>query len=227
MENLWRKHKVLLLAVLAVASLVFLLIYQHYAAVQRAGDAAKTKALFSGGSTGKATVQPGVSAKAAQPSEEMPSREMVVDIKGAVQKPGIYRMSSSDRISDAVSRAGGLTGKADQDKINLARKLSDEMVVYVPEKGEKGIPDVAGQSGGALSAAAVSVGGTGQGNKVNINTADEQGMQDLPGIGPAKAKAIVTYRNGHGPFKTVDELTNVSGIGEKSLEKIKPSATVN
>lgn len=223
MEKLWRKHKILLCVLLAAACLSLLLMYRYYSAGQGASETAKTESMFSKAGQTKVAEQP---AGASQTEKKQPSGTVVVDIKGAVRRPEIYRMNASDRISDAIRSAGGLTERADGNRINLARKVSDEMVVYVPEKGEKEVPLTAGVSA-ADPVAAVAPGETGQGKMVNINTADEQGMQDLPGIGPAKAKAIVTYRNEHGPFKTVDELTNVSGIGEKSLEKIKPSATVN
>jgi competence protein ComEA len=89
-------------------------------------------------------------------------------------------------------------------------------------KGDKNVGEIAGQGG----ITGTSQGQSGPEQKVNVNTADEQGMQNLPGIGPAKAKAIIQYREEHGPFKSLDELTNVSGIGDKSLEKIKPAASL-
>ncbi|MDD9147612.1 MULTISPECIES: helix-hairpin-helix domain-containing protein [unclassified Sporolactobacillus] len=221
MEKLWRKHKIVLFALLAAASLSLLVMYRYYTA-KSASETAKTESMFSKTDQKKTAEQ---LSGTAQTEKKQSSAAAVVDVKGAVRAPGIYRMNASDRVVDAIRSAGGLTEKADGSQINLARKVADEMVVYVPEKGEKESPILAGPP--AADSAAAASGGSDREKTVNINTADEQGMQDLPGIGPAKAKAIVAYRNEHGPFKTVDELTNVSGIGEKSLEKIKPSATVN
>ncbi|MCL1630437.1 helix-hairpin-helix domain-containing protein [Sporolactobacillus sp. CPB3-1] len=144
-------------------------------------------------------------------------KTIVIDIKGAVQKPGIYHVQDTDRVIDAIEQAGGFTEHADRDKINLAQKLTDELVIYVPKKGEK-------ESSAFLTSASSEIADQQTGNdKINVNTADEQTLQNLPGIGPAKAKAIIQYREEHGPFKNADELTNVTGIGDKSLERMKPN----
>ncbi|BBN99252.1 helix-hairpin-helix domain-containing protein [Sporolactobacillus terrae] len=152
----------------------------------------------------------------AAPAKDAASEIFVIDIKGAVKKPGIYQVSASERVIDGIERAGGFTKKADRDKINLAQKVTDEMVIHVPEKGAQALAPSAQESeNGALESQSAQ-------SKVNINTADEQEMQQLPGVGPAKAKAIIQYRTEHGSFKSVDDLAGVSGIGEKSLERMKP-----
>ncbi|MBM7645822.1 competence protein ComEA [Scopulibacillus daqui] len=148
-------------------------------------------------------------------------REVVVDVKGAVKKPGVYHMENDARIMEVISKAGGLNSDADQKQINMAQKLTDEMVVYIPHKGEN-----IEQANGAAGSQGLSVNSS-KDDKVNINTATDEELQKLPGIGPAKSAAIMTYREKSGPFKTVDDLTNVPGIGEKSLEQIKPQATVD
>ncbi|MFT8870980.1 MAG: helix-hairpin-helix domain-containing protein [Sporolactobacillus sp.] len=142
---------------------------------------------------------------------------VVVDVKGAVNRPGVYHLSAGSRVGDAIEQAGGVAGGGDTRQVNFAQKLSDEMMVYVPHAGET-----------QPAAAASSVGETDSSSsaKVNVNTAGEQQLQNLPGIGPAKAKAILQYRQTHGSFRTLDDLGNVSGIGEKILERIKPAATV-
>ncbi|MFC7393284.1 helix-hairpin-helix domain-containing protein [Scopulibacillus cellulosilyticus] len=157
---------------------------------------------------------------------EQKQTDIIVDVKGAVKKPGVYHFVNGARIMDVISKAGGFNNDADQKQINMAQKLTDEMVVYIPHKGEN-----VQNAGGAASAApqGPANGNTdgAKGDKVNINSATEEELQKLPGIGPAKAAAIITYREKSGPFKTVDDLINVPGIGEKSLEQIKPEATVN
>jgi competence protein ComEA len=138
-----------------------------------------------------------------------------VDVKGAVKKPGVYAASRSDRVLDLIERAGGFAEDADREKINLAQKVADEMVIYVPKIGEE-MPDFSGGTAGTGAN-----GGEGGGaEKVNINTADESLLQTLPGIGPAKAKAIIEYREENGPFRSAEDIKNVSGIGEKTFEKI-------
>ncbi|WAA11521.1 helix-hairpin-helix domain-containing protein [Fervidibacillus halotolerans] len=141
-------------------------------------------------------------------------KKMMVDVKGAVNKLGVYKVEEGERIIDVIQRAGGFTDEADVDQINLSERVTDEMVIYVPKIGEeKKTPLVIG-------------GGGKKQDQININDADEQLLQTLPGIGPSKAQAIVQYRKENGPFKEIEELMNISGIGEKTFEKIKDSITV-
>lgn len=146
-----------------------------------------------------------------------------VDLKGAVQKPGVYTAQEGERVIDLINRAGGFLDDADQTKINLSQKVADEMVIYVPKVGEDSnvIEQVASffqpqQSGNEASSD----------GKVNINQADSTLLQTLPGIGPSKAEAIIEYRETNGPFKMIEDIMNISGIGEKTFEKLKNSITV-
>ncbi|MER1934497.1 helix-hairpin-helix domain-containing protein [Priestia aryabhattai] len=144
---------------------------------------------------------------------------VMVDIKGAVQKPGVYQLPKDARVKDALAQAGGATKEADLRQLNLASKLQDEMAVYIPAAGEE-IPP---------SSPVSSISSSGTSNDqplVNINTANTDELQTLNGIGPSKASAIVSYREENGLFQTVEDLGQVSGIGEKSLEKIKAQITV-
>ncbi|RST73883.1 hypothetical protein D4T97_013510 [Siminovitchia acidinfaciens] len=145
---------------------------------------------------------------------------VLVDVKGAVPVPGLYKMEEGDRVLDAIEQAGGLLDAADEKQVNFAQKVYDEMVIYIPEKGEpmEDIPQM------AITPSS----GQGNGNgKVNINKADLSELQTLSGIGPAKAQAIIDYREQDGPFKQVEDLKNVSGIGEKTFEKLQESISVN
>ncbi|CAF1862600.1 competence protein ComEA [Bacillus subtilis] len=139
------------------------------------------------------------------------SETIVIDIKGAVQHPGVYEMRTGDRVSQAIEKAGGTKEQADEAQVNLAEILQDGTVVYIPKKGEE---------------TAVQQGDGGKGALVNINTATLEELQGISGVGPSKAEAIIAYREENGRFQTIEEITKVSGIGEKSFEKIKSSITV-
>jgi competence protein ComEA len=142
---------------------------------------------------------------------------IMADIKGAVKTPGVYMAEEGERVVDLIEKAGGLTSDADASKVNFSMRVVDEMVVYIPKIGEEGGEGVAGQS---------SIATGGESNLVNINSADSSELETLPGIGPAKSSAIIEYREKNGPFKTIEELKNISGIGEKTFEKLKDLITV-
>jgi competence protein ComEA len=153
---------------------------------------------------------------AAQPPK---TESFIVDVKGQVKMPGVYSSSQEERVIDVVQRAGGLTENADESKVNFAEHVQDAMVIYIPAKGEEGnIPQ-------GLTSNPTDTGGTKQG-KINLNKADENELQNLPGIGPSKAAAIMEYRVTNGPFKSVEDLKNISGIGDKTFDKLKDLITV-
>ncbi|MDW8680613.1 helix-hairpin-helix domain-containing protein [Streptococcus suis] len=145
--------------------------------------------------------------------------QLVVDVKGAVAKPGLYTLEEGSRVNDAVDSAGGLTSQADPKSINLAQKLSDEAVVYVASKDE----NVSVVSNTTASSAMSQEGNE---SKVNLNTATEADLQTISGIGAKRASDIIAYREANGGFKSVDDLNNVSGIGDKTMESIRPYVTV-
>jgi competence protein ComEA len=149
--------------------------------------------------------------------EENPQEEenLVVDVKGAIKSPGVYEMKLGDRVIDVIEQAGGLHENADSNNINFAMKLVDEMVLYIPIVGEEKIiePTVGGMQNQ-------------DGGKVNLNKASEAELQTLTGVGPAKATAIIEYRDQNGGFKKVEEIMEISGIGEKTFEKFKDQITV-
>ncbi|AGT32855.1 hypothetical protein M493_13055 [Geobacillus genomosp. 3] len=142
-----------------------------------------------------------------------PPSTAIVDIKGEVEKPGVYEVAADARVRDVVALAGGLTAEADDTRVNLAAKVRDEMMIYVPKKGE---------AAPALEAADAASKTEGDSPQVAINTATAEEIMQLPGIGRAKAEAIVAYREEHGPFQRVEDLLKVTGIGEKTLQKLKP-----
>ncbi|MEI2665531.1 helix-hairpin-helix domain-containing protein [Rossellomorea sp. LJF3] len=137
-----------------------------------------------------------------------------VDVKGEVVNPGLYEVKQGDRLKFVIDRAGGFTKDADKKLMNLAIKVTDEMMIYIPKIGEM---ETTPQS----LPAPVSPGAESGEDKLNINTASEAEFETLPGIGPSKAATFIQYREENGPFKSIEEITNISGIGEKTFEKLK------
>lgn len=143
---------------------------------------------------------------------------ITVDVKGAVKSPGIYDLPVGSRVNDAVQKAGGLTEQADSKSLNLAQKVSDEALVYVPTKGEESASQQAGS--GAPSS-------TSKDKKVNLNKASLEELKQVKGLGGKRAQDIIDHRETNGKFKSVDELKKVSGIGAKTIEKFKDYVTVD
>lgn len=159
-----------------------------------------------------------------------PAGRIVVHVVGAVVSPGVVVLADGARVADAIAAAGGAASDADTEQLNLARVLGDGEQVRVPHAGEQLVAPDPGPSppGGASGggAAGASGGSTPGGGVVNINTAGAAELESLPGIGPALAARIVEYRDGHGPFASVDDLTDVPGIGPAKLEALRSQATV-
>ncbi|KOR86582.1 hypothetical protein AM233_23045 [Bacillus sp. FJAT-22058] len=183
---------------------------------QQGEDPADTEDIFSV-TAKEAEMEQSVNESAAEP-------EIIkVDVKGAVKSPGIFTAQAGDRVIDLISSAGGFTEKADTDKVNFAQIIEDQMVIYVPEIGEEDKGNLeniqVGTSGDAVTK------GT-SGGLVNLNTATQEDLQTLTGIGPSKADAILEYREKVGKFKEVDELKQVTGIGDKTFERLRDSISV-
>jgi competence protein ComEA len=140
----------------------------------------------------------------------LPSSRVVVDVVGAVRRPGLYRLAHGSRIADALARAGGAAGKADLAQVNLAAPLADGEQVVVPRRGAP-VAAVGGSSVGPGAPAA----------PVQLSTATLEQLDTLPGVGPATAQKILDYREKHGAFSSVDELDAVPGIGPKRLEQLR------
>jgi competence protein ComEA len=140
---------------------------------------------------------------------------VVVDVVGAVRRPGLYRLEQGARIADAVSRAGGATRKADLALINLAAPLADGEQVVVPARGSA-TPVAPSGAGGSSAAPGAPAGGP-----VHLSTATLEQLDSLPGIGPVTAQKILDYRQKHGAFTSVDELDAVPGIGPARLDQLK------
>lgn len=151
-----------------------------------------------------------------------------VDIKGAVVQPGVYRLSIGERVHDLLKLAGGLTEEAAVELLNQAQILTDQQMIYVlttTEAKEQDLSPAVFQENKQGMTPESDQDSSHQ-EQVNINTADVAELTTLSGIGQKKAAAIISYREENGPFKTVEDLKEVSGIGEKTVEKLRPSITV-
>ena len=147
-----------------------------------------------------------------------------VDIKGEVLRPGVYEFSCESRIQEVIKKAGGFTEEADETKINLAQKITDQMQMIVPNvnsKQEGGVTEGNSEKGNSSN----STPSNSKQGTVNINTATLEELQTIKGIGKKKAEAILQYRKEHGPFRTKEDLLEVKGIGKKALEAIESQVT--
>ena len=171
-----------------------------------------------------------------EPKEEK-SKKIIVHISGAVKQEGVVELEENSRIADAIEKVGGLKENAETKEINLAYKLEDGMKIYVPTKEE--IQNKESQEANKENQYVYE--GTKENNsqrnseeknisvnkKVNINKASQEELDNLPGIGPSTASKILEYRKQNGNFKNIEDIKEVSGIGEAKFEKIKEMITVN
>lgn len=156
------------------------------------------------------------------------SETWYVDIKGAINTPKVVPVKPGMRVHDVVEMAGGLTKEADQSQVNLAQLVTDQMVIYVPKIGEEITPSTEVLiADSQITETSASGQETTESELVNINTADATTLQTLSGIGEKRALDIINYREANGPFATIEDLDQVSGIGDKTMEKLKPFITVN
>jgi competence protein ComEA len=142
------------------------------------------------------------------------SPALVVDVAGAVRRPGLYRLARGSRIADALALAGGFTRRADRVAVNLAAPVADGEEIVVPARG---VGTTGASSGGAQSPAM----GTSSTAPLDLNTATLEQLDELPGIGPTTAQKILDYRQAHGPFRSVADLDAVPGIGRGRIEQLK------
>ena len=172
--------------------------------------------------------------------EETKEVKVLVDVKGEINTPGVYELTSNNTVMDAINKAGGLTKQSDTSNINLSKKLEDEMVIIVYSKSEiKKMNEedkiecppcnnacITEEDEKAKLNSEKSETTNTPAGKIKINTAGSEALQTLDGIGEAKAKAIIEYRNKNGNFKNIEDIKNVSGIGDSVYEKIKDNITV-
>ncbi|MGO1655991.1 MAG: helix-hairpin-helix domain-containing protein [Lactobacillus delbrueckii] len=166
--------------------------------------------------------------------------EVVCDISGAVKHQGVYRLKNGARLEDLIEKAGGLTKDAQLQAINRSQLLKDQDKIYIPGKGDKmeaaqtanfaaaSAPASSTSASASASASSVSssTSGAASGDLINLNTATASDLQKLNGIGEKKAEQIIAYRQEKGSFKSIDELKEVSGIGDKTFAAIKDQLTI-
>lgn len=140
------------------------------------------------------------------------SLPVYIHMDGQVVNPGVYALSPSSRVDDAIEQAGGITDLADTTDINLAMKIYDGQKIYIPTKGEEHINPITDTKDTGIEVLTV---------KININTATQSELEKLPGIGPTKAGNIITYREENGSFMVIEDLLKVTGIGNATYEEIK------
>jgi competence protein ComEA len=204
------KRRVVVSLILVVAG-VAAFAFAHFANATPKADSFEASSSYDSGSSHESSTQFASTSTTA-------ANQLVVYAVGAVKSPGLYTLSAGSRVGDVINAAGGLTDAADSTRLNLAAKVTDGQRIYVVSKGEAAPADASGTddstSGDANSA------------PVNINDASQAELQNLPGVGPSTAAAIVQYRTQHGSFASVDDLDKVKGIGPSKLAQIKPDATV-
>jgi len=165
--------------------------------------------------------------------------KLYFDIKGSVKKPGVYEFTQGDKIIDAINKAGGLTKNATTNNLNLSKKLTNEMVIYVFSKNEltttKAYEQVSNASeckcetieiNNCVDKNTTNESSNNETSKININTDNKEKLMTLSGIGSSKADAIIEYRTKNGNFKTTEDIMNVSGISKTTYDKIKDTITV-
>ncbi|MCX7622059.1 MAG: helix-hairpin-helix domain-containing protein, partial [Acidimicrobiales bacterium] len=156
------------------------------------------------------------------------SEAVTAHAAGAVVAPGLYTVASGSRVADLVRAAGGFAPEADADRVNLAAPVRDGMRLYVPRRGELQVPPaVVGDGPSSGQGAGTEPGPSGQGARVDLNRATAEDLEALPGIGPTLAGAIIEYRNRNGPFRSVEDLRKVSGIGEAKLRLLRDRVSVD
>ncbi len=145
-----------------------------------------------------------------------------VHVDGAVKQPGVYALPPGSRVQAAIQAAGGLTGQANQNAVNLAARLADGDKLRVPEIGAPGEPAAAQDPDPTPAASkSKSIPAAVPGAPLNLNTATLDELQTLPGIGLTRAQQIIDYRQAHGGFHSIDELKDISGIGDATFARLK------
>ena len=165
-------------------------------AIRAEGDSGETGSSFSAGGGKQFTV-----------SSSGSSGDVVVDVTGAVARPGVYRLPAGARVTDAVERAGGASGGALLEAINLAARLADGQQVVVPKQGPAGAPLAAGAGG--------------EEGPISLGTATVEQLDTIDGIGPVTAQDIIEFRDEHGGLSSIDQLDQVSGIGPATMESLR------
>lgn len=220
MQNWWRKMKTwqLVVGVCGIVLLgiaVFLLVTQQ--------EKEDKELLIETSSTTEVTVD--TKKVQDQANDESKSAKIYVDISGAVKQPGVYQLSEGARLFDLLKQAGGLTEDAAIQTVNQAMIIQDQQKIIILTQAQAESLDTENINNGNLEEKSDEKSPK-DAEKLNINQADLTQLQQLSGIGEKKAQAIIDYRNENGSFKTIEDLAKVTGIGEKTVEKLRDSITI-
>jgi competence protein ComEA len=183
-------------------------------------DAGQTTAAPAGAAAGTATTASAAATGDGASVSAAPARDTrsTVHVVGAVRRAGVYTLRAGDRVQDAIARAGGATGHANLQAINLAAKVADGQQIVVPRKEAAGAAASATADGVKASA--------GVSGPVNLNSATAEQLDTLDGVGPATVQKILEFRQQHGGFSAIDDLAQISGIGPKRLESLRTQVTL-
>lgn len=207
MEKIWEKYRWFILAALGFLAVLTLVLFNLFKEPEEYAE------VTTASSSSQMTIE--------STSTSKENTDWYVDVKGAVKAPGMYKIKEGMRLMDAVDQAGGFLEEADRNQVNFSKLLTDQEVVFIPKIGETPPTVQAGE------ASTVGDSSSDEKGKVNINTADSTELQTLSGIGEKKAQDILNYREENGSFQKVEDLLNVSGIGEKTLENLRDFITIN
>lgn len=225
MDNLTKNQKIFILIFFIIVIILLGFAFWNFNSDDNSDD--NFEDLMVNTSNTQNTIQNNISNIATAESEKI-----VVYIIGSVQNPGIVELNVDSRVSDAVEASGGLLEDADVSKINLAYKLEDGQKITIPSINDKTDEDssyedyISNDPGNMISQNPSSSTSESNTQKVNINTATQTQLETLPGIGPSTASKIISYRNENGKFKSIEDIKNVSGIGDSKFENIKTNICV-
>lgn len=221
MQNWWRKIKTwqLVVGVCGIVLLgiaVFLLVTQQ--------EKEDKELLIETSSTTEVTVD--TKKEQDQANDESKSAKIYVDISGAVKQPGVYQLPEGSRLFDLLKQAGGLTEDAAIQTVNQAMIIQDQQKIIILTQAQAQSLDTENINNNGHLEEKSAEKSSKEAGKININQADLTQLQQLSGIGEKKAQAIIDYRNENGSFKTIEDLAKVTGIGEKTVEKLRDSITI-
>lgn len=210
LESLTKKQKIIFFIILII--MISIIIYYIYSTLYTNDFSYNTQTLIQESTNISTTEQ-----------ETLEANYIVVYICGEVKESKVLTLKENSRICDAIDAVGGLTENADLTNINLAYILEDGEKIYIPKKGEAAQTENNSNSSSQMSSYIYNSSKT---TKININKATQTELETIPGIGPSSALKIINYREENGKFKSIEDIKNVSGIGDKKFESIKDYITV-